>query len=118
MSDRPDLDKAIEIAQAGGLKITGGKYAPTPKQPDSSDDWLRTFREMLAEFSDQGLRQQEYRIIEFVTQHDAAEKLKLLAQFESIIYDAIKEAELSRVDERVVSESLRVAIARLRKGVE
>lgn len=28
MSDRPDLDKAIEIAQAGGLKITGGKYAP------------------------------------------------------------------------------------------
>lgn len=34
MSDRPDLDEAIKIAQAGGLKITGGKYAPNPAKPD------------------------------------------------------------------------------------
>lgn len=33
MSDRPDLDKAIQILQDGGIKITGGKYAPqTPKK--------------------------------------------------------------------------------------
>jgi hypothetical protein len=28
MSDRPDLDEAMRIAEAGGLKLTGGKYAP------------------------------------------------------------------------------------------
>jgi hypothetical protein len=28
MSDRPDLDEAIRILQAGGIKITGGRYAP------------------------------------------------------------------------------------------
>lgn len=28
MSDRPDLDEAINILQSGGFNITGGKYAP------------------------------------------------------------------------------------------
>jgi hypothetical protein len=28
MSDRPDLDEAINILQAGGFTILGGKYAP------------------------------------------------------------------------------------------
>lgn len=28
MGERPDIDEAIKILQAGGFKITGGKYAP------------------------------------------------------------------------------------------
>lgn len=36
MSDRPDLDEAASILQAGGFKITGGKYAP--KKPDQNTD--------------------------------------------------------------------------------
>jgi len=33
MSDRPDLDEAINILQNGGWNIIGGKYAPKPNTP-------------------------------------------------------------------------------------
>ena len=32
MSDRPDLDEAIDILLAGGWNITGGIYAPKDKE--------------------------------------------------------------------------------------
>ena len=40
MSDRPDLDEAIDILQNGGFNITGGKYAP---QTNSIRDILLTY---------------------------------------------------------------------------
>ena len=58
MSDRPDLDGAIRIAQEGGLKITGGKYAPngvslSDKTPHPSLQHLkRELRDTLGQFLD------------------------------------------------------------------
>lgn len=42
MSDRPDLDEAINILQSGGFNISGGKYAPPGVQPE----WVRKLEEL------------------------------------------------------------------------
>lgn len=41
MSDRPDLDEAISILQAGGIKVVGGKYAP----PEVQAEWVRKLKD-------------------------------------------------------------------------
>lgn len=38
MCDRPDLDEAMNILQAGGFNITGGKYAPKSNPLDPQQD--------------------------------------------------------------------------------
>ena len=41
MSNRPDLDEAIDILLAGGWNITGGIYAPKDKEIDNDKEELR-----------------------------------------------------------------------------
>lgn len=52
MSDRPDLDEAVEILQKGGFNITGGKYAPAP-EPKTD---IRAILENLVDPNDDSLQ--------------------------------------------------------------
>jgi hypothetical protein len=41
MSDRPDIDDAINILQTGGFNITGGKYAPQHNEVSTTNNELK-----------------------------------------------------------------------------
>lgn len=87
MSDRPDLDKAIKIAQAGGLKITGGKYAPDNSLMSADKEHLlspgygtethcscgKTFWATV-----KAQQHQEWHLKLAIAQHDAELKQKLM----------------------------------------
>jgi hypothetical protein len=99
MSDRPDLDEAIKILQAGGIKITGGRYAPvdpvtgikpalgnpTPKVEPPKDDKKTTMTIGHIEVATRQLQEAEITIGEFLELVNAYIKLQ-------------QEALLDRVD--------------------
>lgn len=101
MSNRPDLDEAIDILLAGGWNITGGIYAPKDKEIDNDKE---VKQEILYEFLNQ-FKEDKYlsqsntdKAVEAIDQYTQS-KLKAFA-------DELEKASIHYTDDGLKADGL------------